>query len=398
MPIGGATSNGQNAVFKVEVASNNLRKRRKPSPMSGSTSEAIAGPQHAPKITFGMIVLNGEPFIGYNLRALYPHAYEIIVVEGAAPAAIGVSTPEGHSRDQTLETVRRFIAEEDSEKKVTLVTAEDEGYPDGFWPGEKDEQSQAYAKRATGDYLWQVDCDEFYRPDHISKMREQLKADPTISGAAFHQITFWGDTETVVDGWYLKRGAASYHRLFKWGKGYRYTTHRPPTVVNEQGHDMRDGHWLDSKDTREMGVVLYHYSLLFPKQVIEKCDYYGRAAWAQRPKALEWAHETFFELKKPFRVHNVYDYPSWLERFQGAHPPQVQRMMEDAVDGTLDIELRPMADVKALLRSPSFLIARQAIQWADYPEQRLRAAKPILTAIRSRLLRLRAIARRVLRL
>ena len=47
--------------------------------------------------------------------------------------------------------------------KITIITAEDEGYPDGFWPGEKLEQSQAYAKRATGNYLWQVDIDEFYK-------------------------------------------------------------------------------------------------------------------------------------------------------------------------------------------------------------------------------------------
>jgi len=37
------------------------------------------------RITFGMIVLNGEPCVLYNLRALYPFAHEIIVVEGAAP-------------------------------------------------------------------------------------------------------------------------------------------------------------------------------------------------------------------------------------------------------------------------------------------------------------------------
>ena len=44
------------------------------------------------KITFGMIVLNGEPFIRYNLQALYPFAYQIIVVEGATIAAANVAT------------------------------------------------------------------------------------------------------------------------------------------------------------------------------------------------------------------------------------------------------------------------------------------------------------------
>ena len=53
------------------------------------------------------------------------------------------------------------------EDELVIVTAEDDGHPNGFWPGEKDEQSRAYAKRATGDYLWQVDIDEFY---HIRKI------------------------------------------------------------------------------------------------------------------------------------------------------------------------------------------------------------------------------------
>ncbi|MFC1960142.1 hypothetical protein ACFLYO_05490 [Chloroflexota bacterium] len=34
-----------------------------------------------PRISFGMIVLNGLPFVSYNLRALYPFAHRIIAVE-----------------------------------------------------------------------------------------------------------------------------------------------------------------------------------------------------------------------------------------------------------------------------------------------------------------------------
>jgi len=51
-----------------------------------------------PKITFGMIVLNGEPFTRYNLRTLYPFAHEIIVVEGASPLAAHMATPAGYKR------------------------------------------------------------------------------------------------------------------------------------------------------------------------------------------------------------------------------------------------------------------------------------------------------------
>ncbi len=270
-----------------------------------------------PRVTFGIIVLNGEPFTKYALRALYPYAHEIIVAEGAAPGARNIANPDGHSRDGTLEALRQFKAEEDPGGKVTIVTAEDDGHPDGFWPGEKDEQSRAYARRATGDYLWQVDIDEFYRDEEMQRVLAMLEADPGIDAMSFRQITFWGAPDYVADGWYLRRGAADYHRLFRWGSGFEYRTHRPPTVVDATGRDLRTGHWIDATATVALGLRLYHYSLLLPKQVIEKCDYYATADWARRTGAIEWANDAYLSLNRPYRVHNVFAYPSWLERHHG---------------------------------------------------------------------------------
>ena len=47
-------------------------------------------------MTFGIIVLNGEPFTRYCLRSLYPYAHEIIVVEGGHEDTRSVATPDGH--------------------------------------------------------------------------------------------------------------------------------------------------------------------------------------------------------------------------------------------------------------------------------------------------------------
>jgi FkbM family methyltransferase len=303
-----------------------------------------------PRISFGVIVLNGEPFTAYTLRSLYAFAHEIIVVEGAAPGARNIATADGHSRDGTLAELRRFKADEDPENKVTIVTAEDEGYPDGWWPGEKHEQSRAYAKRATGDYLWQVDIDEFYRADEMAQVIGMLHDDPTISAATFKQLTFWGGLGCTVDGWYLRRGATYYHRLFKWGPGYSYATHRPPTVLDAGGRDVRAGNWLRPEALAERGIHLYHYSLLLPKQVIEKCDYYGHAAWATRPGAVAWAQDSFLRLGRPYRVHNVYDFPSWLERYAGPHPEQVIEMVQELATNAPG-ELRRTDDVERLLGS-----------------------------------------------
>ncbi len=321
-----------------------------------------------PKVTFGIIVLNGEPLTRYCLRALYPFAHQIIVVEGAVRSAALIATPEGHSRDGTLEQLYRFKAEEDPENKIQIVTQ------NGFW-SEKDEQSQAYAALATGDYLWQVDIDEFYRPDDMERILEMLDKDEAIAAVSFQQISFWGGFDYLVDGWYLRRGAATYHRLFKWGPGYRYTTHRPPTVQDTSGTDLREQKWISGHELAQQGIRLYHYSLLFPQQVRDKCAYYQRAEWAEHARLAErWAQETFVHLRHPFRVHNVYADPSWIERFRGTHPPQIQQLRADLEASHFDLELRRTDDIEVLLRSPSYRAGRALLKFWEPFDRKLYAS------------------------
>jgi hypothetical protein len=350
-----------------------------------------------PRITFGVIVLNGEPFTAYTLRSLYPFAHEIIVVEGAAPAALNIATADGHSRDGTLQALRRFKAEEDPDGKVSIVTAEDEGHPNGFWPGEKHEQSRAYAKRATGDYLWQVDIDEFYRAEEMARVVAMLRADPTITAVTFKQLTFWGGLGYRTDGWYLRRGATYYHRLFKWGPGHEYATHRPPTVLDPEGRDLRAGNWLRGEEMARQGIHLYHYSLLLPKQVIEKCDYYGNVTWAKRPGAIAWAQDAFLRLGRPYRVHNVYDHPSWLERYAGPHPAEIERMVDDLARER-PRELRATDDIERLLSTWWYPLGRQLLIGLDPIDRRLRLPpRAIVHALRRIARRAVRVARRTVR-
>ncbi|MCH7686391.1 MAG: glycosyltransferase family 2 protein [Planctomycetes bacterium] len=347
-----------------------------------------------PRITFGIIVLNGEPFTRYCLRALYPFAHQIIVVEGAAPAAQSIATSDGHSCDETLEVLRRFQFEEDPNNKLTILTAEDAGHPNGFWPGEKHEQSRAYAERATGDYLWQVDIDEFYQPQDMESVIQILSEDPSITAASFKQIQFWGGFDSFVEGWYLRRGGNVFHRLFQWKKGYQYATHRTPTVVYHHNRDQRTVHWLNDRTTARLGIRLYHYSLLLPKQVREKSEYYAHADWLDRKKACEWAEEVYFDLKRPFRVHNNYHYPGWLERFHGSHPPQIEALRRDIDEGIIQVELRATRDIQRLLGSAAYQLRIAALKILDYPD-RLRERSMILRAITHPVASLRAIQRRL---
>lgn len=322
-----------------------------------------------PRVTFGIIVLNGEPFTLHTLRALYPFAHEIIVVEGSAPGAQAVASNDGHSRDGTPDRIRRFISEEDPDRKVQLVTAEDEGHVDGFWPGEKDEQSQAYARRATGQYLWQVDIDEFYLPEDMARILGMLTADPSIDAMSFEQITFWGGLRYQVDSWYLRRGARHYHRLFRWGPDFTYKCHRPPTVLDNRGRDLRDGHWVPPETLARQGIRLHHYSLLLPRQVADKSSYYANAPWARRVGATAWAEQVFRNLQRPYRVHNVEAYPGWLVRYKGPHPPEIERMIAN-LRTTDPQSLRPTDDIERLLAKPAYRFGCAVLRLLDHLDRR----------------------------
>lgn len=269
-------------------------------------------------------------------------------MEGASPGARNICSPDGHSNDGTLKILEDIKNEEDPENKIQIITAEDEGYSNGFWPGEKDEQSRAYAKRATGNYLWQVDVDEFYKTEDIRSVIDLLADDPSISAVSFRQIQFWGGFNHIVDSWFLRRGVQDFHRLFKWDNSYQYTTHRPPTVVDEERTNLREKHWITPQQLMKKGIYLYHYSYVFPKQVKEKASYYSNAKWAKRPDTLSWYENNFLNLKNPYRLFIVYNSWGWIEKFSFSHPEQIQQMINDIKTGDLQIELRGQEDIQRL--------------------------------------------------
>jgi hypothetical protein len=328
----------------------------------------------AVRITFGMIVLNAEPFVTFNLRALYPFAHQIIVVEGAAPAGKFVATQDGHSSDDTSAALRRFKEQEDPEGKVVIVTAEDEGHPTGFWQ-EKDEMSHAYASRATGNYLWQVDADEFYLPKDIQTIIDMLALDRDITAVSFHMRTFWGSPEYSVDSFFLRKFIA--HRIFAWGPGYEYVTHRPPTVLDDRGRDVRTLKCITAAQAAGKGLFLYHYELLFPKQVAEKARYYASVEWtSELRRAQEWVETCYANITKPFRVHMAYGHVSWLERSIHEQPPQVALMMQAVAAANFrSVQLRRTDDVESLLASRLYATQRMMLKLLIPVDARLALAK-----------------------
>ena len=151
------------------------------------------------------------------------------------------------------------------------------------------------------------------------------------------------------------------HRVFAWGPGYRYVTHRPPTVVNEKGQDLKQVGWLSKRATARMNIRMYHYDMILPKQAACKSAYYSNVDWhmLENGKVADWKHRVFDCLERPFHIYTVYTHLSWLNRYRGAHPPPVEWMLRDIQAGLWPgMELRRTDDIERMLRSARFRLLR----------------------------------------
>ncbi len=272
------------------------------------------------KITFGLIVLNGEPFLKYNLETLYPFAHEILIVEGAVEKFKHAATKNGHSVDNTVQIIKDFP---DPEKKIKLIQN------DGFWP-EKDEMSNAYMECCTGDYVWQVDVDEFYKPEDIEKVRNLLVEKPDITRVDIQTINFWHGFKAVMQGASYCFGADKFRRIFKYKPGYRFLTHRPPTVIDDNGKVRCGGKVITADELLErLNVCMYHYSYVFEEGVKSKANYYSRMGWGGGcEEGHRWAETAWAHFGNPLRVHLIDFPPSWIVPFIGEHPAAIKRMIQ----------------------------------------------------------------------
>lgn len=321
------------------------------------------------KISFGIIVLNGYPFLEYNLRSLYPFAHQIIVVEGAALAAKNLARPDGHSVDGTLEMLQEFKDKHDPADKLLVVSATDAGYADGFWP-EKDEMSQAYAERATGDWLWQVDSDEFYLENDLAAMLDLLDEYPQVSGYSLPYVEFFGGFDSIITGvWHLKQ-FSRVQRIFKWGDEYRYISHRPPTVVNDKGQELTHLCWGGDAAPKGHRMLMYHYSYVFPKQAQQKVEYYSNVSWSEAfRKNKQWYEQQYLKLKNPMQLGELGGL-QWLERFNGPHPVAILQLREDLLTGKVSEPQRGVQDIVTLLDSPWYWVQTQMARlflWLYWP-------------------------------
>jgi len=267
------------------------------------------------KIDFMMIVLNGEPFLSYNLKSIYPWANKIWIIEGADGRTKDHVNPEfftknGHSFDNTVEIIK---SHPDPEHKITLIQK------DGFWQ-DKDEMISQINDLIKSDYVFEVDVDEFYKDEDYEKLFKIIEEYPQVTGFGIPWRNFWHNFHTIYgletkDTFKVEWGWWGW-RLFKWIPGVsKWLTHRPPTVSLDNGQNSMSLAWGPAHLV-PYDVWTYHYSDLIPQQNLIKSQYYEIPQWYENI-FMRW-------LKDPKTVEDYGIYPlggsGKTIQYLGTHP------------------------------------------------------------------------------
>lgn len=198
------------------------------------------------KITFCMIVLNGDAVLRECLAALLPYG-KVVVAEGPVGffARQGIRT----STDRTNDILRELVGPEN------VIHSQFR---------EKDQMMNAVNHLIPDDttHVWMVDSDEVWRPSDIEAVIAQLDEYDSV---AFKPDTFFGGFDHILTGFEQR---FTWYRIQRWYPGAKWATHRPPTVLSPDGKPWREcRHW-------DAPYRFAHYSYVFPRSVKAKIAYY----------------------------------------------------------------------------------------------------------------------------
>jgi hypothetical protein len=280
------------------------------------------------KISFGMIVFEGDYVLKQCLEQVYPFAYQILISEG--PVEYWQQKGKTTSEDDTNKILHDFP---DPDNKITIIHGQFK---------EKDEQCRSYMThlKSDVDYIWNLDSDEIYKSEDIKKIIEFLeKEKPTSVG--IQSCTFYGGFDHFLTGFELNRD--NFLRIFRVVSGCTWDTHRPPTILYPTGSNIIRKHVPSDWIFNYLGVQMYHYSYVFPRQVKTKISYYKEKV--SRDNCIDNYYEEVYlpwatgddYVKKQIenKYMGVHEFKPIVrgecltKNFEGIHPESIERDLEE---------------------------------------------------------------------
>jgi len=281
------------------------------------------------KLTFGIIVLNGDFLLRQVLDSIYPVAHSICIAEGSVSwwNENGIIT----SNDDTNKILSEYP---DPENKIKIVH--------GTWV-EKTEQCQAWFELVPDDtdYVICNDSDEIHSYGNLIKLIDYLEKEQPIS-LGFKSDSFFGGFERVIGGF---EALHDFIRVLKYFKGSKYHTHRQP-CLSLNDNLIKGKHITGNQLFKDTGVTMWHGSYISPKQVYEKIQYYETAVISKgncipnyfKDVYLEWVNgcdtkrmaiENKWKGVQEFMPHTRG--ACFTEKYKGKHPEIIMRDMSELI-------------------------------------------------------------------
>jgi hypothetical protein len=237
-----------------------------------------------PKITAGVIVLNGMDTIKNSLDSIYDSVEKIILVEGAVVDYEQNNkhlVQGGHSNDGTLEYLINSYP--DPDHKLEVVTIEDD-FPNRkskLWQN-KNEMQNSIAKRINTEIYLKVDADEIWRESDIEYVRRLFIKKPEITVINMQRWHFWKNLETVAVG---GQWDSAESRAWRWNKEFTHPIDMNGGFnyyVDKEGRKVSEPHY---RVLRLM--VRMHYHLGYCREfdhIVGKINYYKNRGIEQNVK------------------------------------------------------------------------------------------------------------------
>lgn len=247
------------------------------------------------------------------VRQFYPHVDQITIVEGATKAVshyfdgdASDFTIDGSSNDGTLHEL--FLLD-DPDKKIEIVPTV------GFWNG-KTAMANESAKRAIGEYLWEISSDEFYRTDDILKIKALLQREKP-DAVHFYAHHFVGDFNHEISEatGHLWGNDIPWQRIHRNEPGSSWVSHEPPLYRLPSGLICDQGKLITRQMTAALGIKLFHYGYVARSQAEFKAKFYRHPEYVQM-----W--DSFQKDKTTPWING-----SLASRYEGLHPEEVDKCL-----------------------------------------------------------------------
>lgn len=206
-----------------------------------------------------MMTFQGMEYLPYSLQSIYDFADEIIICDGIIQQFNLQHNQDckanGGSTDGTDEFIHNF---NDKDNKIKFKV--------GQWRYEK-EKRQYMLNQAKGDWMFVVDIDEVYKPEHLQWIKQKLKDEKRIKAVWLHHYRFCRDFNhyylwgcNVFQKMYPHcRLYGLRDMLYDKRKVFKYPFHESKNVTRAEF----DKHLIFPN---EHDIVCYHYSNVCSKE------------------------------------------------------------------------------------------------------------------------------------